>query len=112
MSKKYKITFAIHGNLQTELREKMIKEGYGLRGKSAWISQAIEQLLEYKNFQNLVTYSDEMCGFDKMETIVIDFSLKIKLDTAITTVRKHYPNIEGVKSSIIRTAILQRILRT
>ena len=112
MPKKYKITFAIHGNLQFEFREKMIKEGYGLRGKSEWISQAIEQLLEYKEFQNLVTYSDEMSGFDKMETIVIDFSLKIKLDAAITTVRTHYPNIEGVKSMIIRTAILQRILRT
>ncbi len=112
MSKKYKITFAIHSNLQSELREKIIKEGYGLRGKSVWVSQAIAQLLEYKDFQNLVIYSDEMCGFDKMETIVIDISLKVKLDSAITIVRKHNPNIEGVKSRIIRTAIIQRILRT
>lgn len=112
MSKKYKITFAIHGNLQSELREKTIKEGYGLRGKSNWVSEAITRLLEYKDFQNLVIYSDEMFGFDKMETIVIDFPLKVKLDNAVTIVRKCNPNIEGVKSRIIRTAIMQRILRT
>lgn len=112
MPNKTKVTFAVPNNLKNELRERVIKDGYGLRGKSKWISEAIENLLEYKDFLELISYSDEMHGFDQLETAVIEYSLKLKLDKAIIQIRKEFPTLEGVKSRIMRTAVLQRILRT
>lgn len=112
MSQKSKITFSIHSSLKNELQGHVIKDGYGLRGKSKWVSEAINTLLKLKNFWELVNYSDEMFGFDKTETIVIEYSLKSKLDKAIIQVRREFPILEGVKSRIVRTAILQRVLRS
>jgi len=112
MTKNYKITFAVPGKLKHELSEKVIKEGYGFRGKSKWVSEAVESLLKLKNFPDLVNHSDEMSGFDEMETSVIDYQLKSKLDGAILEVRKAFPMLEGVTSRIMRTAILQRLLRS
>lgn len=112
MPTKSKVAFAVPNSLKNELRERVIKDGYGLRGKSKWISEAIEQLLEFKDFLKLIGYSDEMHGFDEMETVVIEYPLKIKLDKAILQIRRKFLTLEGVKSRVMRTAVLQRILRT
>ena len=112
MSVKSKISFAVPNNLKKELQEHVISDGYGLRGKSKWISEAVENFLELKDFLELISYSDEMHGFDQIETAVIEYSLKLKLDKAIIQIRKEFPIIEGVKSRIMRTAILQRLLRS
>ena len=111
MPNKSKITFAVPNNLKSELLERVIKDGYGLRGKSKWISEAVERLIAYKDFLELMSYSDQMHGFDQLETAVIEYSFKIKIDKAIIQVRKEFPTLEGVKSRIMRTALLQRILR-
>lgn len=111
MPAKSKITFAVPKELQNELRTRVIKEDYGLRGKSKWISEAVEQLLELKDFVELISFSDEMHGFDQLETVVVDYNLKLKIDKAIIQVRKQLPTLEGVKSRIMRTAVLQRLLR-
>ena len=112
MALNYKVTFVVPQVFQQDLREQVIKDGYGMRGKSKWISEAIENLLELPNYIELVQYSDEMKGFEKVETIVIAKNLKNLLDQAIIAVRKQYPTIEGVQSHIVRTAILQRLLRS
>lgn len=112
MTIKSKIAFAVPITLRNELREHVIKDGYGLRGKSKWVSEAIERLLLLKDFPKLINYNNEMHGFDQMETAVLDYSLKLELDKAILKVRKEYPILEGVKSRIMRTAIVQRILRS
>lgn len=106
-----KISFAVPQSLKTELQEHVIKENYGLRGKSKWISEAVEKLLELKDYPELISYNDEMRGFDKIETIVVEYGLKQKIDKAILQIRKEYPTLEGVKSRLMRTAIMQRILR-
>jgi len=112
MSKKHKVSFAVPGSLKKELSGRVIKEGYGFRGKSKWVSEAVDNLLQLKSFASLVNYSDEMCGFDQMETAVIEYALKLRLDDAIIEIRKDFPMMEGVTSRIMRTAILQRILRS
>ncbi|MBB71455.1 MAG: hypothetical protein CMF50_03555 [Legionellales bacterium] len=112
MPNKTKVSFAVPTNLKNELQEHVIKDGYGLRGKSKWISEAVESLFEYNEFLELISYSDEMYGFDQIETAVLDYSLKHKLDKAVVEIRKEFPTLEGVKSRIMRTAVLQRILRS
>lgn len=112
MSKNHKIAFAIPSTLKKDLGEKVIKDGYGFRGKSKWISEAVENLLQLKNFFELINYSEEMSGFDDMETAVIDYQLKAKIDEAIIAIRTKFPMFEGVTSRLMRTAILQRLIRS
>ena len=111
MLKKVKITFVVHNELQKELSKQMVEKNYGLRGKSKWVSEAIELLLNMSNYPELVNLSGELKNFEKVESIVVDPSLKKKLDETIVQIRKEYPALEGVQSRIIRTAIMQKILR-
>lgn len=111
MQNKVKITFVLPTPLQKELKEKMIQDSYDLKGKSRWVSEAIERLLVTNDFPYLVKLNDEMKGFEKLESVVVTRGLKKQLDEAVVNVRKVYPTIEGVQSRIVRTAIMQRLLR-
>lgn len=111
MVDKVKVTFVVPEQLQNEMRKTMVTEGYSLRGKSKWVAEAIQRLFKMSNFPELVNLGDEMSGFEKVETIVLERELKTQLDNAIITVRQQFPSLEGVQSSIIRTSILQRLLR-
>lgn len=107
---KVKISFVLPQAMQQELKETMIREGYDLKGKSRWVSEAIDSLLELQTYADLVKINDEMSGFEKLESVVIGRDLKQQLDNAVIVVRKQYPAIEGVQSRILRTAIMQRLL--
>ncbi len=110
MSKKIKISFVIPAGLQKDLKERMVHDGYSLKGKSQWVAEAIEQLFLRDSFIDLVKVNDTMQGFEKFESILIEHKLKSQLDESIINIRKKYPEIEGVQSRIMRTAILQRLL--
>lgn len=109
---KVKITFVVPEELQHELRQRVANDGYGLRGKSKWVAEAIGSLFDINNYAELVQYNEEMKGFEKMETVVISQEEKLQLEEGIVAIRHKYPTLEGVQSSIVRTAILQRLLRT
>ena len=110
MTDKVKIAFALPAALQKDFKEQVVKDNYGLRGKSGWVSEAIVTLLKMKNLPEFVKLNDEMQGFTKIESIVVTRAIKKQLDEAIIDIRKQYPAIEGVQSRIVRTAIVQRLL--
>jgi len=112
MHNKIKITFVVPESLQQEMRKQIIDDEYGLRGKSMWISEAILRLLSLKDYTDFVIIGNEMSDFNKTETIAVDKTLKRALDDAILETRKTYPILEGVQSRIIRTSIVQRLLRS
>ena len=109
---KVKITFVVPEKLQQDMRQQIIADGYGMRGKSRWISESIEHLLGLDDFVDFVRFGDEMHGFASTETIVVVPELKRQLDAAMVTVRRQFPALEGVQSIIIRTSILQRLIRS
>lgn len=110
MSNKVKITFVLPENLQKELKERVIKDGYDSKGKSRWVSESIEKLLNLNSYPDLIKLNDEMKGFEKLESVVIVKELKKQLEEAVIHIRRKYPTIEGVQSRILRTAIVQRLL--
>lgn len=110
MSKKVKICFVIPENLQKDLKEKIVMDGYSLKGKSQWVSEAVERLLNIDSYVDLVKVNDEMHGFERFESVLVDRTLKMKLDESVINIRRKYPEIDGVQSRIMRTAILQRLL--
>ena len=99
-------------SLHQQLLERVIKDGYGMRGKSRWINEAILQFLNLENYPELT----DIAGDLEEKTDVISFripeELMLKIENSIKTIRKEYPIMEGVKSNIIRASILQRLIRT
>jgi len=110
MEKKTKVTFVLPEALQHDVKQQLVKEGYSLKDKSRWISEAIESLFSIENYHHLVKLNDQMRGFEKPESVVIEESLKQRINEAILTIRRQYPELEGVQSRIMRTAIVQRLL--
>lgn len=110
MSSKVKISFVLPEGLQKDLKERMVQDGYSLKGKSQWVSEAVEKLLGLDSFVDFVKVNDVMHGFEKFESIVVDKQLKTKLDESVIKIRRKYPEIDGVQSRIMRTAILQRLI--
>lgn len=110
---KPKLTVVLPKQLQIDMRAAITSNGYTLREKSKWVEEAITTLLELDNYPDLVHYADELVIDEKkVETFQISPTLKPKLNRAILAIRQKYPTIEGVQSLIVRTGILQRILRS
>lgn len=111
MNKKVRLSYFVPEAILSEIRERMISQGYDFKGKSKWISEAVVDLLKATNFCELVNINEQMSGFQKLDSVSVDQDLKIRLDNAIIEIRRHFPSIEGVQSKILRTAIVQRLLR-
>ena len=72
----------------------------------------MKDLLKMENFTDLVKINDEMSGFEKMESIVVENELKLKINECyFDCSEKIILSIEGVQSRILRTAIVQRLIR-
>jgi hypothetical protein len=109
--KKIRLSFYLPEGLLNDIKEKMISQGYDLKGKSKWISEAVLDLLNISNFSELVNINEQMDGTQKLDSVSVNQDLKLKVDNAIIEIRKEFPSIEGVQSKILRTAIVQRLLR-
>ena len=110
MSNKVKISFVLPEGLQQDLRARIVLDGYSLKGKSKWVAEAIEQLFQLDDFMDLVKVNDVMQGFEKFESVLVDRHLKAQLNACVIKVRTRYPELDGVQSRIMRTAILQRLI--
>ncbi|HEU5281103.1 MAG TPA: hypothetical protein VFU82_03890 [Gammaproteobacteria bacterium] len=110
MTDKVKISFVLPQGLQKDLKERIVQDGYSLKGKSQWVSEAIEHLLNKESYIDLVKVNDVMQGFEKLESVLVEKNLKSKLEASVINIRRKYPEIDGVQSRIMRTAILQRLL--
>lgn len=111
MSKNYRTTIRLPKQIRQEMHEAMVRNGYGLRSKSQWIGEAIEQLVEFDDFQELVDIAENMANLTESEVVYLSPKIKDTLDDALIQVRKHFPTLEGVQSNIIRTSIMQRLFR-
>lgn len=111
INKKTRISYFLSDGILTDVKENMAKNGYDLKGKSKWISEAVAQLFLINNYHELVMINNQMHGFEKLDSISVDKIFKSNLDAAVIAIRRQFPSIEGVQSKILRTAILQRLLR-
>lgn len=111
MTIKFKTTVRLPNSTRQEMLQTIINQGYGMRGKSAWVTEAISQLLAIVNYHELVDIGDELIALSGMESIYLPIDLKRSLDDARLVIRSYYPSMEGVQSCIIRTSIIQRLIR-
>lgn len=89
----------------------VLKSGYGMRGKSRWIEEALTAFFALSDFPQYVDIATEQTHFDKTLTFRTKATVAKQLDAAVITVRKAYPAVNAAKSNIIRAALLQHLLR-
>ena len=97
--------------LHYKMQQRIISDGYGMRGKSRWIIEAIEQFLQISDYPSLVDIAGDMEKLNEMVSIRLSEELVVKIDQAIIKVRRQFPAMEGVKSNLIRASIMQRLIR-
>ena len=108
--KKKRINVNLPDNVIHAIRERMYQERYSLREKSKWLSEAIEDFLQLKEYHALVEMAELVEQLAKPETIYISLELEEKLNIAMIAIRKKYPMLEGVKSLIVRASIVRRLV--
>jgi hypothetical protein len=111
MIKKMMTSIKLQKLLHFKMQQRVISDGYGMRGKSKWIVEAIESFLQLSDFPTLTDIADDMDHLSEVISIRLTDDLMCKLDQAIIEVRRHYPAMEGVKSNLIRASIMQRLIR-
>ncbi|MFZ2315395.1 MAG: hypothetical protein WAW86_07040 [Gammaproteobacteria bacterium] len=111
MQKKLMTSIKLQKNLHQRLQQRIIADGYGMRGKSKWIIESVESLLGFTDYPELVDIADDMNELSDMVSIRVPEELMVRMEKAIICIRKQYPTIEGVKSNLIRASIMQRLLR-
>lgn len=111
MQKKVMTSIKLQKNLHKSMLQRIIADGYGMRGKSKWIIESIDSFLEIADYPTLVDIADDMDHLSDMVSIRLPEELMLRIEQAVIQVRKQYPSIEGVKSNLIRASILQRLLR-
>jgi hypothetical protein len=97
--------------LHHRLQQRIIADGYGMRGKSKWIIESIESLLRLEDYPSLVDIAEDMDQLSDMISIRLPEDLMVRIEHAILQIRKQFPTLEGVKSNLIRASIIQRLLR-
>ncbi|NNM60342.1 MAG: hypothetical protein HKM04_11085 [Legionellales bacterium] len=97
-------------NLHYSLLQKVVEDGYGMRGKSRWILEAIEVFFNLSDYPTLVDLADSMDTLNDTLSIRLPIQTLQKIDEAVIFIRKDFPLMEGVKSKIIRASIMQRLL--
>jgi hypothetical protein len=112
MNSKIKTTIRLPLTTRQEMMQGIVAAGYGMHGKSRWVSEAIEQLLAIDCYYELVDIGDGIGSLIAVESFYLTYEVKHQLDRALVVVRSHYPTMEGVQSCIIRTSIIQRLLRS
>jgi hypothetical protein len=111
MTRKMMTSIKLQKALHFKMQQQIIGDGYGMRGKSKWIIEAIEYLLQLPDYPALVDIAVDMDQLDESLSIRLPEELMQKIDQAIIHVRREYPAMEGVKSNLVRTSIIQRLIR-
>lgn len=98
--------------IEIRMQRRIIESGYGLRGKSRWLCREIENFLltekegfvigATKFFEDITSHSQSIC-FRPTDTV------RGLLSTWIALVRRANPEMGGVKSKIIRAAVMNGI---
>lgn len=111
MNKKIMTSIKLQKKLHYQLQQQVICGGYGMRGKSRWITEAIEHFLDLPDYPTLVDIAGEMGQLTDIVSIRVTDRLVQRMEDAVISVRRVYPGMEGVRSNLVRASIMQRLIR-
>ncbi|MCB1782229.1 MAG: hypothetical protein KDJ34_19490 [Candidatus Competibacteraceae bacterium] len=95
--------------LKTSLHQAIVEDGYGGKGKSRWVREALVQLFEQDSDLANVGVGDDLEINDTEDAFFVSLDNGAAIDAAVDVIRSQYPRAEGVQSSIIRAAVRYRL---
>lgn len=93
-----------------KIDEDMVKLGFNKKQRSNWFAKVLNELFENDNYPQLVAEEFIVPGTTQPVAINIDLALLEKIDNAVSKT-KELEQEDCDRSSVIRTAILQRLLQ-
>ena len=95
--------------LKTLLHQAVAEEGYGGKGKSRWVREALTQLFEYDPDLMNVGVGDDLEVNDAEDAFFLSMENGLAIDAAVEVIRSQYPRAEGIQSAIVRAAVRYRL---
>ena len=108
-------SFKIPSSLEIQIHKRIVEDGYGLRGKSKWMCDTLIAFLTYPDEEfilDAIGYAEELKNLDKSVSFRPTIEVENLLDSWVIKARIYNPSIEGVKSKIIRAAIMNALIRS
>ena len=107
-----KITVRFSHKLKQAMEKEIIENGYGMHGKSRWVSEAIISLSNITNLNELIEDGENINQgtLGIVEAFYIPESTFRILRRLMLNARKHNPLLEGVQSSIIRASVINKLI--
>ncbi len=107
-----KVTVRFPKRLKSEMQNALVKSGYGLRGKSKWLAEAIQLFFKQSNFVELAEQGIDInqAELTEVEAFYLDPATSEIVKTASIDIRKKHPLFEGVQSALIRSAVIYRLM--
>lgn len=93
-----------------KIDEDMVFLGFNKKQRSLWFSKVLTDFFEIEDYTHLVAEEFIVPGTTQPVAINIELDLLNKIDNAVSET-KAIENEECDRSSVIRTAILQRLLK-
>ena len=115
MSEKVMVSVRLADWLFQAMEEAMRSEGWSLRRKSLWVSDALNELLDRGVAQLLADgvlsgHSLDSGGKEgRVRTFRLDDDLHLRLVSAVAEIRQRDPYLPAPQSALIRAAILGRL---
>lgn len=127
--KKKIVTIRLPVELEMDFMQRVIVDGYGMKGKSKWVAEAVRYLMKLEDFAEYVEYAAESNDFSgrnlqenegetekkaaktSLHSFYLEQDLLLSLRDAVINVRREHPHLEGIQSLIIRSSIIQRLFR-
>lgn len=95
--------------LKTLLRQTVSADGYGGKGKSRWVREALTQLFEHDPDLMNVGVGDDLEVNDAEDAFSLSQDHGDAIEAAVELIRSQYPRAEGIQSAIIRAAVRYRL---
>jgi hypothetical protein len=113
MEKTRKVTIRFPVRLRTEMQYAIVQSRYGLRGKSRWLSSAIQGFIRQTGYVDLVEHGDRLnqAELTEVEAFYLNESTLDAMKSALVKVRGKYPLFEGVQSAFIRACVTWYLLQ-
>ncbi len=109
-NKRHKTTYSLPGDLKREMLGTVAKDkDYGMKAKSRWITDAINNLFDTDKSLTSVGVGDDITQNDDVDTINIPEGMREPIIQAISTLRRREPLWAGPQGALIRTAIRKRL---
>jgi hypothetical protein len=103
-----KTTYRLPSTLRDSMRL-AAKERYGIKGKSRWVREAIDELLQEDPALRSVGLAEDLMHHDALDVVNLGDELRERIEAAMTVLRRQDPLMKGVQSVIIRAAIRRRL---